>query len=128
MQQSGTTPSSSGSGMLTLQNQIQTKIKNDPTLTNSTVSVNVGASSIDLSGTVGSSQAKARAERIAQSYAQNRKVTNNLQVTGAGDSDLSNGHSAMSNGATQTQSTPKGTSSQMPQSDSPDKSDQNAPR
>ncbi len=122
MQQSGTTAASAGGDTLKLQKQIETHIKNDRSLTDSTVTVNVSENAIDLNGTVGSNKAKRNAERIAQSYAQNRKVNDNLQVTGAGNSDLNNGHSAMSNGATQ--GTPKGDSSQMPQSNSPDKGDQ----
>jgi osmotically-inducible protein OsmY len=102
MQQSGAAPTSVGGDMTTLQKQIETSIKNDPSLTDSTVAVNVSDSSIDLNGTVANSRAKMNAERIAQSYAQNRKVNNNLQVTGAGNSDLNNGHSAMSNGSSTT--------------------------
>ncbi len=102
MQQSGAAPTSAGGDMTTLQKQIETSIKNDSSLTDSTVTVNVSDSSIDLNGTVGNSKAKMNAERIAQSYAQNRKVNNNLQVTGAGNSDLNNGHSAMSNGSSTT--------------------------
>lgn len=131
MQQSGTNPASAGANTLTLQRQIESQIKNDPSLTDSTVSVNVGDNSIDLSGTVGSNKAKVNAERIAQSYAQNRKVTNNLQVTGAGNSDLNSGHSAMSNGTTTTPSsttTPKGDSSQMPQTNPQTQGDQTTPR
>ncbi len=119
MQQSGMTPSSA-SGQLTLQKQIEMKIKNDRTLTDSSVNVAVSDSAVDLNGTVGSNQAKMHAQQIAEAYAQNRSVKNNLVVTGAGNSDLNNGHSAMSNGATQ--GTPKGDSSQMPQTNSSDQS------
>ena len=126
MQQSGATSASAGGESLTLQKQIEMQIKNDRTLTDSSVNVMVSENAIDLNGTVGSPKAKINAERIAQSYARNRKVNDNLQVTGAGNSDLSNGHSAMSNGATQ--GTPKGNSSQMPQSDPQDKGDQTTPR
>jgi osmotically-inducible protein OsmY len=124
MQQSGANPASAGANTLSLQQQIEAQIKNDPSLTDSTVSVNVGDNSIDLSGTVGSNKAKMNAERIAQSYAQNRKVNSNLQVTGAGNSDLNNGHSAMSNGTT---TTPKGDSSQMPQTNPQPQADQTTP-
>lgn len=131
MQQSGENPSGTGSGMTTLQKQVETSIKNDPTLTDSTVSVNVTDNAIDLNGTVGSAKAKMNAERIAQSYAQNRKVNDNLQVTGAGNSDLINGHSAMSNGTPTTPSnstTPKGDSSQSPQTSPQTQGDQTSPR
>lgn len=133
MSQSGATPASGG--MTTLQKQIETQIKNDPSLTDSTVSVTVSENSIDLNGTVGSSKAKTNAERIAQSYAQNKKVNDNLQVTGAGNSDLNSGHSAMSNGTPTTPSStpssstmPKGDSSQMPQSDPQQQGDRTSPQ
>lgn len=118
MSQSGATPAAATGDMTTLQKQIETSIKNDPTLTDSSVNVNVSETAIDLNGTVGTSKAKLNAERIAQSYAQNRKVNDNLQVTGAGNSDLNNGHSAMNNGQTATPAnagSPKGTSPQAPQ-------------
>lgn len=131
MSQSGATPSAANGDMATLQKQIESSIRNDASLTNSSVSVNVSENAIDLTGTVGSAKAKMNAERIAQSYAQNRKVTDNLQVTGAGNSDLSNGHSAMSNGQNSTPAsttTPKGDSSQMPQSNPQAQRDQTTPR
>ncbi|ABF43477.1 Putative phosphoslipid binding protein [Candidatus Koribacter versatilis Ellin345] len=130
MSQSGSSPTGRGD-TLTLQKQIETSIKNEPSLTDSTVNVNVSDNAIELNGTVGSNKAKTQAERIAQSYAQNRKVNNNLQVTGAGNSDLNNGHSAMSNGQPSTPSnatTPKGNSPDMPRdpnSPQQDKGDQN---
>jgi len=127
MAQSGATPAG---GMTTLQKQIESSIKNDSSLTDSSVSVNVSENSIDLNGSVGSSKAKMQAERIAQSYAQNRKVNDNLQVTGAGNSDLSNGHSAMSNGTTATPSStnPPKDNSQMPQTNPQAQGDQTTPR
>ncbi|HEY3929558.1 MAG TPA: BON domain-containing protein [Candidatus Koribacter sp.] len=104
MSQSGTQPSGTHNDVVSLQKAIEKSIKNDPSLTDSTVTVNVLGDSIELNGTVGSEKAKMNAERIAQSQAQNRKVTNNLQVTGAGNSDLNSGHSAINNGATTTPS------------------------
>jgi osmotically-inducible protein OsmY len=134
MSQSGATPAIAGDTS-TLQKQIESQIKNDPSLTDSTVSVTVSENSIDLNGTVGSSKAKTNAERIAQSYAQNKKVNDNLQVTGAGNSDLNNGHSAMSNGTPTTPSStpssstmPKGDSSQMPQSNPQQQGDRTSPQ
>ena len=41
---------------------------------------------IDLSGTVGSSKDKTTAERIASSFDGNRKLTDNIAITGAGHS------------------------------------------
>jgi hypothetical protein len=53
---------------------------------------------IELSGTVGSTKDKQTAERIASSFDGNRKLTDNISVTGAGHSDLAPNHPAMNNG------------------------------
>ena len=51
-----------------------------------------------LTGTVGSVKDKQTAERIASSFDGNRKLTDNIVVTGAGHSDLDPKHPAMNNG------------------------------
>lgn len=84
----------------TLQSQIENALRNEPGLSNSHVTVNVTAESIDLSGTVGSSKDKLAAERIAQSFDGNRKLTDNLMVTGHGHSDLAPDHSALNSSGT----------------------------
>ena len=65
-----------------LQSQIENAIRNEPSLSNSHVVVNVSAESIDLSGTVGSSKDKLNAARIAQSFDGNRKLNDTLIITG----------------------------------------------
>ena len=55
------------------------------------VMVNVTDSAIELTGTVPSSRDRTTAKRIAQSYAGNRKVTDNLTVSGGGASPSSSG-------------------------------------
>ena len=127
MSQSGVSPQGTHNDVTTLQKEIEREIKNDPSLTDSTVTVNVSANSIELSGTVGSNKAKMNAERIAQSQAPDRKVNNNLRVTGAGNSDLNNGHSAISNGAPTTPSS-SGTPPQQNQSNPQTQGDQTSPR
>lgn len=107
--QSDTAAPTGAADTLTLQRQIQSAIKSDPSLTQSSVSVNVTDTAIDLEGTVANDGAKTTAERIAQSYAINRKVVNNLQVTGRGNSDLSPGQSSMSNGSAGTTPSSTGT-------------------
>lgn len=62
--------------------------------------MNVSTESIDLGGTVGSSKDKQTAERIAQSFDGNRRLNDNLMITGHGHSDLASDHSAMNNGGT----------------------------
>ena len=65
-----------------LQSQIENAIRNEPSLSNSHVVVNVSAESIDLTGTVSSSKDKQNAERIAQSFDGNRKLNDTLMITG----------------------------------------------
>jgi hypothetical protein len=67
----------------TLQTQIQTALKNEPTLSNDTITVNVTDSTVDLSGTASSKKERQTARRIAQSYANNRKVTDHITVSGS---------------------------------------------
>ena len=83
-----------------LQGRIQDALRNEPTLGSSHVQTNVTASTIELTGTVGSTQDKQTAERIAQSFDGNRKLDDKLVVTGHGHSDMSPDHSAINNGGT----------------------------
>jgi osmotically-inducible protein OsmY len=83
-----------------LQSRIEDAIRNEPTLGNSHVSVNVDDDAIDLSGTVGSTKDKQTAERIAESFDGNRKLNDKLVVTGHGHSDMAPDHSSMNNGGT----------------------------
>ncbi len=91
-------PENQNAGLL--QSQIQNALRNEPSLSNSHIVVNVTAEGIDLSGTVGSSKDRQAAERIAQSFDGNRKLTDNLMITGNGHSDLPPDHSAMNNSGT----------------------------
>jgi BON domain len=91
-----TTPQSN----TTLQARIEDAIRNEPTLGNSHVAINVTDSSINLTGTVGSSNDRETAERIAQSFDGNRKLNDKLVVTGHGHSDMAPDHSAINNGGT----------------------------
>ncbi len=65
-----------------LQSQIENALRNEPSLSNSHVVVNVSAESIDLTGTVSSSKDKQNAERIAQSFDGNRKLNDTLMIMG----------------------------------------------
>jgi hypothetical protein len=64
-----------------MQTHIQTALQQQGL---SGVMVNVTDTSIELSGTVPSSKDRTTAKRIVQSYAGNRKVTDNLTVSGSG--------------------------------------------
>jgi osmotically-inducible protein OsmY len=83
-----------------VQSRINDALRNEPTLGASHVTANVTDGGIDLTGTVGSVKDKQTAERIASSFDGNRKLTDNIAVTGAGHSDLDPKHSALNNGGT----------------------------
>jgi osmotically-inducible protein OsmY len=82
----------SGTSASDLQAQIQNALKNEPTLSNDKVNVSVLDDEIDLSGSVATSKEKLTAQRIVQSYAENRKVNDRLTVSGhkAGTSPAQN--------------------------------------
>jgi len=65
-----------------LQSQIQLAITNEPTLAKSNINVNVTQDEITLSGSVSNGKERQTAERIAQSYAENRRVTDRLTANG----------------------------------------------
>ena len=67
-----------------LQSQVQNALQQEPTLANSTIIVAVTDDAVDLSGNVNAAKDKQTAERIAQSYAGNRRVTDHLNVAGNG--------------------------------------------
>jgi osmotically-inducible protein OsmY len=83
-----------------LQGRIQQALHNDPTLASTHVSVSVTDSAVELSGTVASGKDKETAERIAQSFDNNRKFTDRLivagQAAGANNAGKSNSSTASS--------------------------------
>lgn len=103
---SATTPANDGTPMqgssdsAALQSRINDALRNEPTLGASHVTATVTNSGIDLSGTVGSTKDKQTAERIASSFDGNRKLKDNIVITGAGHSDLAPNHPAMNNSGT----------------------------
>jgi hypothetical protein len=72
-----------------VRSDIQTAFRNEPTLTSSNVSVNVTDDSIELNGTAPSAKDRDEAKRIAQSFAGNRRVVDNIKVGGSGGPDQS---------------------------------------
>jgi len=68
----------------TLQNQIQNALQNEPTLRNDNINVNVTDSTIELSGSVQTGKEKQTAQRIASSFAGNRRVKDRVTVSGKG--------------------------------------------
>lgn len=65
-----------------VRNDIQTAFRNEPTLTSSNISVNVSDDSVQLAGSAPSQKDRDEAKRIAQSFAGNRKVVDNIEVSG----------------------------------------------
>jgi osmotically-inducible protein OsmY len=65
-----------------LQAQIQNALKNEPTLMHDRVNVSVSEEQIDVSGSVATAKEKLTAQRIVQSYAENRKVNDHVTVSG----------------------------------------------
>lgn len=90
------TPTTADNGAL--QSKIENAMQSDPTLSTSRVAVNVTDTTIDLSGTVGSSKDKLAAERIAQSFGVNRKLNDKLTVTGQSRSTAAQSSPAANNG------------------------------
>jgi len=73
----------------TLQNQIQNALQNEPTLHNDNINVNITESTIELSGTVQTGKEKQTAQRIASSFAGNRRVRDRITVSGKGSASNS---------------------------------------
>ena len=69
-----------GSQGETLQSEIENAYSKEPTLANSSIGVKVTPSEIQLSGKAENSKQKATARRIAQSYANNRRVVDKVTV------------------------------------------------
>jgi osmotically-inducible protein OsmY len=123
--QSGTLPASdqsaSSSDSTTLQSTIQEKLKNEPMLSSSSVNVNVTDSTIELSGSVATGKEKTTAERIAQSYAGNRKVVDRITVTGNGNASPTGQATPPQpdNGSTPTSANPSSTNGTPPTTQTP---------
>jgi osmotically-inducible protein OsmY len=119
---------SSSPDSTTLQSTIQEKLKNEPMLSSSSVNVNVTDSTIELSGSVSTGKEKTTAERIAQSYAGNRKVVDRITVTSNGNAaspSSSNSGSGQAtppqpdNGSTPTSANPSSTNGTPPTTQTP---------
>jgi len=109
----GSNSASGGSDQV--KSDIQTAFRNEPTLTSTNISVNVTDDSIELNGSAPSAKDRDEAKRIAQSFAGNRRVVDNVKVAGAGSSDQSSsgnvGSSTGSSSTTGTSGSSSGSSS-----------------
>lgn len=71
-----------------VQGNIQSALQKDPSLANSSISVQVNGKYVELSGTVPTTDAKNTAERIAKENAGELKVKSSLKVSPRGPSDI----------------------------------------
>jgi hypothetical protein len=65
-----------------LQQKIEAAIHSEPTLSGSDLTVNVTDDEINVSGTVGSGKDRTTASRIVNSFGENRKVKEKINVSG----------------------------------------------
>jgi hypothetical protein len=64
----------------TLRIEIASALAHDPALTGSSIEVNVDDSTVTLEGHADGSQERLQAERLAQSYAWNRKLVDHIEI------------------------------------------------
>jgi BON domain len=65
-----------------IQQKIEAALRNEPTLSGSNLTVNVTDDTINVSGTVASGKDRTTASRIVQSFGENRKVKEKINVSG----------------------------------------------
>jgi outer membrane biosynthesis protein TonB len=65
-----------------LQARIEAALHNEPTLSGDALTVNVTDDEINVTGTVGSGKERTTASRIVQSFGENRKVKEKINVSG----------------------------------------------
>jgi|ERR1035441_5725082 hypothetical protein len=65
-----------------IQDQIQNKLDSEPALTNNDLKATVDDASVALAGTVQNERQHALAIRIAQSYAGERRIIDNIEIEG----------------------------------------------
>ena len=72
----------SGMTSAELQQKIEAALHNEPTLSGSALTVSVTDDEINVSGTVGTGKERTTASRIVQSFGENRKVKEKINVSG----------------------------------------------
>ncbi len=76
-------PSSNLADSASLKQQLDQAFQSEPSLNGSRIEVGVTDAQVELSGSVPTAKDKITAERIAKSYAGNRKVVNKVSLSGA---------------------------------------------
>jgi hypothetical protein len=80
-------PSSNVTDSNSLKGQLDQAYQSEPTLSGSSIQVDVTDTAIQVTGSVPTGKEKTTAKRIAQSYAGNRKVVEKLTVSGRSNSN-----------------------------------------
>lgn len=80
-------PSGNVADSASVKGQLDQAYQSEPSLSGSSIQVEVSDASIQLTGSVPTSKEKTTAKRIAQSYAGNRKVVEKLTVSGKNTSN-----------------------------------------
>jgi hyperosmotically inducible periplasmic protein len=88
---------------------IQTAFTNEPTLSSSNVTVDATADTITLSGSAPSEKDRDEARRIAQSFAGNRKIVDNISVSGGAGAGMGSSPTSNVNPSSNSSSTPNST-------------------
>lgn len=83
-------PSSNVADSASLQQQLDQAYQSEPSLNGSKIQVAVTDSQVELNGSVPTNKDKITAERIAKSYAGNRKVVDKVSVSGSATSSPQN--------------------------------------
>jgi osmotically-inducible protein OsmY len=65
-----------------VEQQIQKKLSREPSLASTEIGVKIDATSVTLTGSVGTERQRDLALRIAQSYAGQRKVVDKIKIQG----------------------------------------------
>ena len=102
----------------TLQGQIQNALQNEPTLRSDSLNVNVTDSTIELSGAVQTGKEKQTADRIANSFAGNRRVRDRITVGKGGSAGLNPNSNDLGSNPTRRSQTPSSQANQNSQNPS----------
>lgn len=70
----------SGATDAELQSAIQKALRDEPTLANETISVTIGANTVELTGSVANGREMLTAARVARSYSGSKWLVNHIQV------------------------------------------------
>ncbi len=108
------TTGANGESVDQVKSDIKTAFSNEPTLSSSNITVDATSDTITLSGSAPSEKDRDEARRIAQSFAGNRKVVDNISVSGGAGAGTSSDMNT--NPSSNTGSSPNSTTGTTPNS------------